>query len=438
MKEKNIRQNRIGDNSMQYDMIIIGAGAAGLAAAAYSALHHSELQILVLEKEKVPGRKLSASGNGKCNLTNRAFCADCYHTHNNEWMEQWTKAHSYMEILHFFEKIGILLYEKNGYVYPVSNQAKQVTELLYEESAGEGVRFLFQTRVSVILTPNRPKQDFYQIKADFPERESLCFMAKNVILCTGGKAAPALGGCTDGYKLASQIHMKQHPCHPVLCPIYVEDADLALAKGTRIDAVVSLRLEDHTILREAGQVQINDHCLSGIVIMNLSVYVEQERFSGEDCLTLDVVPYFTWDDLRNFWDRQQKLFPSMKTAAAMNGLLPAAFNTYILKRLKLSEGMRLEQMTEKQKNRLTSMLKKLTFTPAIRGQYDKAQATGGGIALEEVNVSSSETIRYPGLYICGEVLDADGKCGGYNLTFAILSGIQAASHILEKYSATIL
>ncbi len=416
----------------RYDLVIIGAGAAGLAAATYASRHQKGLSILVLEKEKLPGRKLSAAGNGKCNLTNTAFGADCYHSHNSRWVTKWAASHSYTEILRFFEESGILLYEKNGYVYPVSNQGKQVTGLLFEECREGGVRFLFQARVTSIEPPGKEKHGRYHISADTPGGETLSFLSENVIICTGGRAAPALGGCVYGYGLAEQLGLKIQPCYPVLAPIYVDDARLGIAKGTRVDAAVSLRLQNRDVIRETGQVQFNTDCLSGIVIMNLSSYVERKLYCGKDSLSLDVLPEITWDRLRAILDSRQESFPSMTVMDAMNGLLPVSLNAYILDRVKLPGETKLIQLTEKHKNRLTSAIKKLVFTPVENGQYDKAQATGGGIVLEEINEKTSEAHRHPGLYVCGEVLDVDGKCGGYNLTFALLTGIQAASNIISR------
>lgn len=436
---------------MIFDIVIIGAGAAGLAAAYRAASTCPELNILVLEKEKLPGRKLSASGNGKCNLTNRKFDISCYHSDDEETMKAWVNAHSYMEIFSFFEDMGILLYEADGYFYPRSNQGKQVTNLLWEKCARLKVQFAFEQKVRKLYQ----KQDFsfthktdiadneaancinngmspYEIQALDKEHKNITYKAKNVIVATGGLASPKLGGSDAGYRLLSDFSLTYRKNYPVLCPIYVEDALLEYAKGVRLDAVVTLK-NNNEIIKERGQVQFNKDCLSGIVIMNLSSYYYQNHSHDLANLCLDVLPDITWDALKNYFIRQQQYFPAEQVAQLLSGILPNSFVSYIMKRLKLTTNMIVENLSEKQINRLTSTLKKLTFTPIYYEDYNKAQATGGGISLSEVQIDNFQSVRYPGLYLAGEILDVNGKCGGYNLTFAILSGIEAADFIVKQY-----
>lgn len=417
---------------MIYDIIIIGAGASGLAAAYKAASFGKKLNILVLEKEAVPGRKLSAAGNGKCNLTNMDFQASCYHSETVSFAEEWTRLHSYEEMLSFFDELGIMLYQNNGYYYPVSNQGKQVTGLLYEKSLALGVTFYLQTRVTNLEFCLSEKNPYYKVDA-VKENEKLSFKARHLILAAGGMAAPKLGGCRDGYALGNHLNLKQKPVYPVLSPIYVEDSLLSLAKGVRLDAMVTLRGKGDFVIKEAGQVQINEDSLSGIVIMNLSCYLNTwKKEECTDCLSIDVLPGIDWNSLKDFILSQKERFPDETIRTLLRGMLPDNFIKYILKRIRLDETICLKDLTEKQLNRLTSALKKLTFTPLYHEDFNKAQATGGGILLSEVDTKSFECKNYKKLYITGEVLDVNGKCGGYNISFAMLSGIEAASDIVRK------
>ncbi|MBR1866308.1 MAG: aminoacetone oxidase family FAD-binding enzyme [Lachnospiraceae bacterium] len=416
---------------MVYDLIIIGAGASGLAAACKGICLNPKLNILVLEKESLPGRKLSEAGNGKCNLTNSDFRNECYHSENSDFVRNWMSQHSFQEIPDFLKELGILLYQKDGYYYPMSNQGKQVTNLLYEKSHQMGVTFLFETRATELRAEEADGKPLYHIQARKGE-EHLSLHARYLLLATGGMASPKLGGCQDGYRFGKQLGLRQHACYPVLSPIYVSDPMAALAKGVRLDAVVTLKTDTCSV-RESGQVQFNENSLSGIVILNLSCYLNRHRSAGwQECLWIDTLPALSWEQLKGLLLSQRERVPQYSLSLVLSGILPNAFVRYIMKRLQLEPSVRMNELTEKQLNRLTSSLKKLTFTPIDQEDYDKAQVTGGGIATEEVDVSSFECKKYRNLYITGEVLDVNGRCGGYNLTFAILSGLQAAEHIGKK------
>lgn len=419
---------------MFFDIVIVGAGASGLVAAYRMASRSSQLKILVIEKESVPGRKLSASGNGKCNLTNSYFHPDCYHSENKEFITKWTAANSYQKILDFFEELGILLYQNNGYYYPLSNQGKQVTSLLYQKSASLGVQYFFETRVTAVHNFQSEQKSYYKIDVVTTDHKLLSFEAGCLILAAGGAAFPKLGGCRDGYHLASLLKLKQYPVYPVLSPVYVDDIFLHLAKGVRLDASVTLKDKENIYRKESGQVQINEKSLSGIVMMNFSSRLN--RLSQKElgnCLMIDVVPHLSWDRLRNFFSVQKNCNPKETVTVMLSGILPNAFVQYLTSRLHLDKDMKLLDLTDKQINRLTSSLKKLVFTPTGYHDYEKAQATGGGIAAEEINEHTFESVRYKNLYLTGELLDVNGKCGGYNLSFAILSGITAADHIVNGY-----
>lgn len=413
--------------------MIVGAGASGLAAAYRASASKKELNILVIEKEKLPGRKLSASGNGKANLTNSYIDESCYHSENTLFVKNWVEKHSSKNIISFFEEMGILLYQNNGYFYPFSNQGKQVSKLLWQKNMDLGVNFLLETRVTAIHKVLANNSLYYEIATANINKQEKIIKAKKVILATGGMSVPKLGGCNDGYKLAKSLELRQTSLYPVLSPIYVEDMDLSIAKGVRLDAMVTLKSDNGLCQKELGQVQFNENSLSGIVVMNLSGYLYQsQQRNSKISLYLDIFPHMTWEELKQFMLKQQNQYPKETLELMLSGFLPLLFVQYVLKRLSLQKNLQLENLTQKQINRLTSMLKKLTFVPVYKKDYDKAQVTGGGVLVDEIDWESFESIQNKGLYIIGELLDMYGKCGGYNLTFAILSGIHAAEHMITK------
>lgn len=411
---------------MKYDVIIVGGGASGLCSAYQLAKKRPDFHILVIEKETVCGRKLSASGNGKCNLTNKAFSKERYHSQDVGFVDNWVKQHSYEELTAFFSELGVPSYEKNGYYYPCSNQAKQVTSVLYEKCRSNGVQFLLNTMVTSI---KKASNDCYEVFLSDGKGYECDFL----ILCTGGKAAAKLGGSSSGYKLAKKLRHTVTKTHPVLCPIYVSDANVKLAKGVRLEGRVSLYIDSQMVIKESGQIQFNEDNLSGIVIMNLSGYMPFLNNSDKtDCLHIDCLPYMSWEQWKQYVKRQCGYFPNQTIECLLTGVFPVGFVRYLLKKLSLSPTEKCMDITEKNINRLVSACKKLCFTPIACEDFDKAQVTGGGVSVKEIESSSFMSRYHKRLYITGELLDVNGDCGGYNLTFAMLSGIQAADHIANK------
>ena len=410
---------------MKYDIIIVGAGAAGLCAAYVASHSNINLRIAVLERQSVCGRKLSASGNGKGNLTNADFQSEYYHSFKQSDIEQWVLQHSYKEIVSFFEQIGIPLYGKNGYYYPMSNQAKQVTGLLVDKCRKNGVSFILNTEVTDV-DRKRNRDNCYVIT----DAEGNTYEGRSVILSTGGAAAPKLGGNRSGYQLVQKLKYSVSPIHSVLRPIYVEDPLLKLAKGVRLDGEVTLQGAEGVIAREAGQIQWNADNLSGIVMMNLSCYLPYQTQETE--LHIDLLPDYSWNALRAYLKQQCDRNPEQTIQTLLLGIFPSAMAQYLLRRVRVEENLTGQEISEKQLNRITSNIKKLSFCPLSREDYEKAQVTSGGVRLSEIDLTTMESRKDTDIYVVGELLDVNGCCGGYNLTFAMLSGMQAANAIIEK------
>ena len=350
-----------------YDICIVGGGASGLAAAASLS---SNFHTVLLEKNRILGRKIMATGGGRCNITNTA-CEHCDLT------------------LEFFKSLGMELYhDAEGRYYPYSNQAHDVVYVLEEAVRKKGIVIMTESGVTEI----RRESDGFRITAG-----KTSFYAKKVMLAAGGKAAPALGTTGDGYGLARSLGHETTSIYPILTGI--ECGDMRDLKGIRARGKVRLFRKGTFIAEEIGEIQFTEDGISGICVMNLTMYITAEkgvpvRESLKSYhLELDLAPDFSNEELQ----QRESSF----------GILSH----------KLSKRVSLENI----KNW------KLPVS-GVKG-WKNAQCTAGGIKLEEVNLKTMESRVVPGLYLMGEILDIQGKCGGFNLQNAWETGIRAAQHI---------
>ena len=354
-------------NNKIYDIAIIGGGAAGLAAAIELKMSSPDLSVVIIEKNDSLGKKIRATGNGRCNITN-------------------VNAEGYNEIMAFFTRIGIVTrtYD-SGLVYPYSESAADVVELLNKRIAELGVEVVTNAAVE------KASFEYGNFKIIYNKKE---ITSKKLILALGGKAGPDFGTTGDGYALAKAFGHSIVTPIPVLTSVECKDWDSSLA-GIRARGVVSLYRGDSKIFEEAGEIQFTKYGLSGICVFNMTRHMRYNRAEGD---TLD---QFTIS---------LDLFPGGDTAHDYQTILKPELAKYLIAREK-TEGKKL--------------INDLTFTPSqVRGWKD-AQATSGGVPLDEVT-DHCESKKQPGLYIIGELLDYDGPCGGYNLSNAWYTALLSA------------
>jgi len=380
---------------LDYDIVIAGGGAAGLTAAVCCGMDgagHDRLSIAVIEKKEVPGKKLSATGNGRCNLSNAA-CTERE------------------EVDSFFHGLGLLTRtDEAGRMYPYSEEAGEVSALLADTARRQGTEFYLNTQI-VKIEPAGEGGGF-RVEAESGGK-ALSFRCRKLLLAMGGKSYSAFGTTGDGYGLARRLGHSVTRLAPSLVPVCV-DADLAGLAGTRIKASVTLTRCGHPVDTEEGEVQFHRDCISGICIMNLSRFLvlnpEKPFAEGftEYELHLDLVPELTEEELAAFLKKHQNLQTLVKKKAA----------AWILqKNLSWEE--------------TAALLKNLCFTVSGTKGWNDAQVTRGGVVLDEVNLDTMESRILPGLYFAGEILDYDGPCGGWNLHFAWQTGMKVGRSMAD-------
>ncbi len=399
-----------------YDICVIGGGAAGMCAAITAA--RKGKKVIIIEKNTKLGRKLYATGNGKCNLTNiHMDYSKTYHSSDKNYV---FFLHEVMgdtpdsDVKSFFSSIGIPTYTTtDGYVYPAASQASAVVWALSDALASEHVEITCNTEITDIQ-----KSDIgYKIMAS-----DKIFQASKVILTCGGCSYPSLGGTKSGYVLAQKFGHSIQNIHPALCALVSKDVPVELA-GIRVPATATLLSDNATpIASHSGELQITDYGLSGIMIFNLAAKAGDLLAAQKSVwISLNLIPCITHHEFEELY----KTAGHRTVIGLLNGFLHDKLAAYVIKEMQLDRKTRVSDISLETLHRIVKKLTDLRFLISDTNGYEKAQVCAGGISLDEINPVTCESKLSPGLYFAGEVLDIDGICGGYNLTYAITSGIRA-------------
>jgi len=412
------------------DVVIIGGGASGLAAAVELGMSSSRLDVLVIDRMPEPGRKIRATGSGRCNITN-------------------TGAAGFSRIMEFFRETGLVTrtYD-NGLVYPYSESAADVAELLTSRAEALGIRFACGEEVLTVRTEDAGSDGRrFAVTSSFKDRDGehrVVTTAAHVILATGGKAGPGYGTTGDGYRMARELGHSIVTPVPALTSIECEewsgDAEPCgvILGGTRSQVSLSLYRdetqafgEDTKIFEERGELQFTRFGLSGICVFNMTRHMRYDRASGGSLADFLVrVDLFPGADIREYIrDRQEGRFSGAAAGGLLRTLLKAPLAEYVLGRAGTDPEMPLSSLRAEDIEAIAVNVHGLSFSPSqIRGWKD-AQVSMGGVSLDEIYEETCESKIVPGLYITGELADRDFPCGGFNLSNAWITGLAAADSI---------
>lgn len=402
------------------DLAVIGGGASGLAAAVAAGRElGGEFKAAVFDAQPRCGRKLLATGNGRCNLTNRGAAANsnCYHTDDMNALKRVFSCVNVQDTLGFFENIGLVCREEEeGRIYPSCGQASAVLDLLRLELARLNIPEVCGCRIEKL------RRDGGEFVMNSP---SGLIKAKNVIVACGGKAAPNLGGVDWGYSLLCSMGHTATRLDPSLCPVPVESPHLNSLKGIRAYAKASVCDERGVIYSDSGEVQFGDKALSGIVIFQLSSAAAHAR-SGEKWIELDMLPERSEQELAGMLTRRRALLPHLTLENYLTGVFNKRVGMCLLKQAGMSPLSRsVSQLSDSDIRKIAAVIKRWRFPVSGKAQWNSAQVTGGGVRLSEFDGLTMQSRLCKGLFAAGEVLNVDGFCGGYNLQWAWSSGILA-------------
>ena len=405
---------------------VIGGGASGLAAAIVSAERFGKGSTVIIERQARTGRKLLATGNGRCNITNRNASPEHYHG-DEKIIQSVLGKFSPKDCENFFNKIGVLLRDEDeGRVYPYSNQASTVLDAMRMECERLGAEEICGFTVTSVTKRN----GMFYICSDEMTIES-----ENVIFATGSQASPLLGANDTGYRLLHSLKIEATPLFPALSPVSTKEKYKSL-KGVRAKGSVTLWADDQKIISRNGEIQFTDYGISGICVFEISRYVNEFFMLGKIAgvkykslqISVNVMKDYSLREICDYLVKCREIFSECRAGEILSGALNKKLSQTLIqvcglasKPCYLLSGQDIKDIAYTAKNFL--------FTPVICDGYKSSQVSAGGVSSEYVIPETLMARNVKNLYVCGELLNVDGDCGGYNLHFAFGSGILAAKSI---------
>lgn len=411
---------------MVYDVVIVGAGASGIMLASILKTKNSKLNVLILEKNKMLGKKLSITGNGRCNLGNLNTNINNFNSNSNlkrfekylntnkdinlELLEHDLNNKNYIDYLKDF---GILIKEENKLLYPYSNQALSVCKSFerYLDKVEANIKYEYEV-FDIKKTDN-----IFIINNEIE--------SKNVVIATGGMSYKNTGSTGDGYKLLSKLGHKITKLYPSLVGLKTDYKYIKDISGVRFDCRANLSVDNVIIKEEKGQVQFGCDYLSGICVFNLSNKVKEYLDNKKDVkIIINFVPNYSSLELLNYI----KYFSDYKIEDALSCIINNKLATSVCKTLKILE-KKVSYLSNDMLEEVIFNLQNMYFNIIDTKDINEAQVTKGGASLDDFD-DNLESNKVKGLYAIGEVVDVDGKCGGYNLMWAFTSALIASDKLL--------
>ncbi len=399
-----------------FDVCIIGGGASGLAAAISVMEKNPTLKVCIVEKKEELGKKLLATGNGRCNITNSS-CTD------------------YEVVKDFLNNSGIVLKEEeHGRMYPQSGQAASVLELLKWRVKKLNVTTFTNCQVLSVI---KIEEEGFKVNIDCAN-EKVIIPCKKIILACGGKSGPQFGTTGDGYGIAKTFGHTLSRIYPVLVPLECEGVENSL-KGIRVKGKATLLKNEQPIVEETGEIQFTADGLSGICIFNLSRYIklELDDYTTLDeafkqySIELDFLPEMEDEEVIEFLKDRRYLMSEMPTEIYLASIINMKLGEQIIEEALEDKISTIGNITYKGIEEIAMLLKSSRYVVTGAKGWKEAQSTGGGIILDEVNLETMESKISEGIYFAGELLDYDAPCGGFNLHNAWLTGIKAGRGVAE-------
>ncbi|MCR5102412.1 MAG: aminoacetone oxidase family FAD-binding enzyme [Butyrivibrio sp.] len=398
-------------------IIIAGAGAAGLCCAVFCARNGHE--VIIIEKTDNIGKKLSITGNGRCNMTNLDMRPEYYNSAVRKRMEGFLNVFSPEKAINFFRSLGLVVQSEDGYIYPVSNQALSVVKALHDECLRYGVSFKMKEQLKEVKKEN---DGSFIVRTDKGVYDSDRF-----IMAIGGMSGPKTTASTgDGYYICKKLGISIKECFPALVGLKTDSQFMPQDSGVRAKVNVSFMIGNEIIATEYGEVQFTKDTISGFPIMQQSGEMAKHLADGTPITCcIDFFPEYDENSFELLKREMLRLRDNRSLEQFLSGFGNSNINDMIIKRMKFGKNMKMKNISEKMARDIMDMYRSYKLEIIEPAGYQSSQVTKGGVSLGEVN-DDLEVKKVPGMFIIGELLDVDGRCGGYNLQWAWTSAFIAA------------
>lgn len=404
--------------SKEKKVAIIGGGASGLLCAIFCA--KKSILVDVYEQNSKCAKKILASGNGRCNITNKNLSSNDYFSQNPHFTDYALKEFGFNEFDKFCQNIGLLLDVKDdGRVYPLSNEAKSVASLLIAHAKNLGVNFHTDTKIT-------------DIKKLFNDYDS-------VVVATGSEAASQLGGNSDGYNFAMEFGHNIIPTYPSLVQLHLNSKIVKKMSGAKVDGEVSLLINNKKELTPqghflqgacSGDILFSDYGVSGFAILDISQAASKALMEfSHVSISINLLPKFDLQKLSNHISKIAAQEPKITIFEILIGLIPMKIASAILEDLGILTSICADEINVKLSKKIANQILNWRFEVTETHGFRHAEVSGGGVDTTEINLKTMESSKQKNLYFCGEVLDVVGRRGGYNFAFAWASGYAAARDI---------
>lgn len=398
-------------------ILIIGGGAAGMMAAV-SAIEQGG-RVMVIEKMAMLGKKILATGNGRCNFTNLKQQPEFYHVTEDDDVWKLLRRFDEKKTISFFKETGVYPEDKDGYVYPMSMQAVSLRNCLARKLDKAEVHFEEEVLDIEQKISATGKNTGYIVKTTKDK-----YLAKKVVVTAGGMAAKCHGSDGKCFGILENLgHTIVAPV-PALTWFKIKEKYTKLWAGVRVKGIIKAYDEDKKLLaQDKGELQLVASGISGIPVFQVSRYVSRElEKSKRPYIEADFLPDFSAEELNSELLRRKQYTPKLETSYMLEGIMNNKLTDAVLSRCGISNKIMLSELTDKQCRNICAALKCFRADVSETAGFDNAQVTSGGVSRGEIDFDDMSSKVCDGLYLAGEIVDVDGICGGYNLQWAWSSG----------------
>jgi predicted Rossmann fold flavoprotein len=407
------------------DVAIVGAGAAGLATAIFLRRAAPSLRVAVFDTARQPGAKIIVSGGGRCNVTNAIVTEADFWGGARAFIRRVLRALPVSDTVAFFDGLGVPLREEaGGKLFPVSNRSRDVSGALLAELQRSG---------AVLHTASRVNR-LSRLDAGFELNTTMgVARARRVVLATGGLSLPKTGSDGTGYTLAAGLGHSIVPTTPALAPLVVQEPAVhAALSGVSVDAVITVRAGAALAVRLAGALLWTHFGVSGPVALDASRHWERAALEGRDpSMTVDLTG-LSFEGFDAHVRSAAAERPRSSVQSTLSGLVPASVAAAVIDAAALASDVPLAHLAREDRRRLCHAATAWPLRIAGSRGYNYAEATAGGVSLDEVRASTMESRVCPGLYFTGEILDVDGRIGGFNFQWAWAGARVAATALANS------